>query len=389
MYAPTGGTTITVHYLTFDGNRMNTTPCAANPVAGNADLDLSNVHVATVQYVNFIRAPFNSLYLGGDGVSGAASTVSYSNFGSGFNNPSRVGYSNLTGPQTASRNNAITLEGPSTGVWHNSINYAGGVAVQDYSGSFHYIVDNNINENHYEDADGIPGGQIYFSGGNAATSYTSVANNVVNGNYWSTANAQQANPSQPNYTLCAPGYNAGWPSGSYPYGIEVSGSGHVFYNNAVIQNLGFGMFLRPWNSSQPLQNITISGYDPFCPTYCQNVPNVAHYIDSNGGCYSLYNCFPSSIYGVAGEVAGININTSAAGGSGPPGTVSGITLDHVRVRNSGRWGASFSGASGIGFTDSQNGGVNYACFSGNVAGALNTGTSGNSSGFLSFTNLCP
>jgi hypothetical protein len=74
------GLNTSIEYLTFDGNRQNISLCSATDQGGVADLDLWDAGVATVQYVNFISAPWRTLNLRTNSSSGA-STISYSNFG--------------------------------------------------------------------------------------------------------------------------------------------------------------------------------------------------------------------------------------------------------------------------------------------------------------------
>ena len=354
-----GGITVTIHWLTFDGNRQNTTPCATSNPTG-VDLNLSSVGNVTVQDVSFIDAPWDSLYLGGN-----ASTVSYSNFGQGFVRPDR-GYSR-TGPQTAARWNSVFLLSDNSGAWVNNIANSGVTAVTVYSGTTEYVVGNIVLRNRYEQPDGVSGGQIYVIYG--GPTYASIANNLINGDYWHTTGKDPSNTD----ILCYPGG-----SGLYPFGVEGFGIGHHYFNNSIIQNLGYGMLLRASDTSGgTLDSNTISGYDPFCTEGCTYVP---HYIDSNAGCWEINQCFGVG-YPASMGVAGLNINNSG-------GTASNITLDHVRVSNSGRFGVSIYNVSGgPGFTDSQNGGFNYACIYNNTGGDLIT--SGSAAGYMSFTNSCP
>ena len=384
MHIDGGGLTVTIQWLTIDGNRNGTNPCVTNFYDPIADLDLSSAGVATVQHVNFISATHNSLFLS-TLTSGQASTVAYSNFGQGF---SQQGISR-TGPQTASRASAIVFNsGDNTGAWYNNIAYAGSSAIMEYGGTggggaFRYIIGNNINSNTYEQPDGVPGGQIYIQGGNV--SYTSVADNVINGDYWDTSYAQQSNPPSPHYTLCTPGDRGGF-THTYPYGIEASASGDRYFNNSIIQNNGFGIILRPWNNGDTLNGVTISGYDPFCPSYCTYVPQ---YISNNAGCWTSF-CFSPPTWSPAIGVAGINVNNSAGNITGN-GYVTNFVLDHVRSTNNYRFGISLDHVSGTGYEDSAQSPATsypYACITGNGTN-VNSGTSGNSLMNSTYTNICP
>lgn len=361
----------TVTYLTFDGNRQNVNLCSpSNSAIG--DLDLWDAGIATVQYVDFIDAPWKALQLGGSlGNTSRASTVSYSNFGQGF---SAHGITR-TAQQSASRWEGVILQGPYAGVWSNNIAYTGLEAVQIYSGTDRYVVDNVVNVGKYEQPDGVSGGVIYIAGNNVF--YASIANNVLNGNYWSTSNAQDTNPSGANYTLCLPH------PGLWTFGIETSGNGHRYYNNSIIQNLGYGIILRPWNSSSTLNNNIISGWDPFCTGSCTFVP---HYVQNNGGCWTLYSCYGSG-WPSAYRMAGISVSTQTASGGPGTGTVSNLTLDHVRSVSNSRHGVSFDSVTGTpGFIDSVNG-YNYACIENN--GSVNLVSTNSSSPYNAYTNLCP
>jgi hypothetical protein len=389
MDLASSGLSPTVEWITFDGNRngISSLTCVPSPTFENpiADLALQDAGAAKVQYVNFISAPYWSLFLGSSG--SGSSTVSYSNFGQGF---SAHGISR-TGPQSASRNAAIQFYGGSgTGAWFNNIAYAGEAAVSEYGGTggggtLQYIIGNSINSNRYEEPDGVPGGQIYIQGG---VTYTSVADNVINGNYWITSMAQQSNPSEANYTLCAPGTNSDFPDGAFPYGIEGSATGDRYFNNSIIQNLGFGILLRPWNNGSNLDSVEISGYDPFCPEYCTYSPQ---YIENNTGCSTVANCFTTSGgWPVSMGVAGINVNNTAANQSGT-GTVTHLVLDHVRSTSNNKFGISLDHVSGTGYEDTNYSPATsypYACIESNGTN-VNTGTSGNSLTNANYTNICP
>ncbi len=362
---------VTVKYLTFDGNRQAVDLCSTSNLS-IADLDLWNAGLATVQNVDFIDAPWTSLNLGGSlGSSTQASTVSYSSFGQGF---SAQGISR-TAQQSASRWEGVKVQGPYTGVWSNNIAYTGLVAVELWKGSYQYVVDNVVNVGKYEEPDGVPGGVIYIPGTNPV-SYASIADNVLNGNYWDTTNAQDTNPSAPNYTLCLPSPRL------WSFGIETSGNGHRYFNNSVIQNLGFGILLRPWDSNSSLNDNVISGWDPFCTGSCQFVP---HYVENNGGCWTLYGCYGSG-WPSAYRMSGISVITQGAGGSGT-GTVSNLTLDHVRSVVNSRYGVSLDGVTGgPGFIDSVNG-YDYACIENN--GSTNLVSTNSATPYNSYTNSCP
>ncbi len=146
---------LTIRSATFDGNRQlnsGTVPLCSSS-GGPADLDLWDAGIATVQYINFISAPWDALHIGGSQASGVnASTVSYSNFGQGFSSMSR------TAPQTATRWFGILAQGNSTGIYYNNIAYVGLAAIDLYSGFGQYVIGNQMNSNRYEQPDGISGG---------------------------------------------------------------------------------------------------------------------------------------------------------------------------------------------------------------------------------------
>jgi hypothetical protein len=249
-------------------------------------------------------------------------------------------------------------------------------AVQLYQGTGQYVVGNVIQNSMYEHPDGVSGGQIYI-GGPGASTYASIANNYINGNYWDTTGKNTGNTD----ILCNPG------TGLFTFGIEASGTGHRYYNNTVIQNMGWGIFLRPWDTSaaETLSSNIVSGYDPFCTGGCTFVP---HYVENNGGCWTLYNCYAGGFWPAQYGMAGINADNYVAGGGSGTGTISNLTLDHVRSRNNARFGVFIYGATGgPGFTDSANSSINYACITGN--GAANLSSTNSASGYNSYTNLCP
>lgn len=168
------------------------------------------------------------------------------------------------------------------------------------------------------------------------------------------------------------------------YGIEAFGVGHRFFNNQIQNNLGWGILLRARldsGAAASLDSTIVSGYDPFCaagyPLGCTFVP---HYITNNAGCWT-YGCYGS---GWPADMAVAGLTIDGTGGS----SSNNITLDHVRVTNSGRYGLSLTNLTGgPGFTDSQNSGYNYACVTGNSGGDLHT--SNVASDYTFYTNLCP
>lgn len=356
--------TVTINWLTFDGNRQAVAVCDIDRSV--ADVELFNAGLATVQNVNFISAPWRALHLGGSlGSSTQASSVSLSNFGQGFNSQGIT----RSAPKTATRWFGIIFQGYGTGVWHNNIAYVGLAAVHPFSGDRQYIVGNQFQKNRYEQPDGISGGQIWIA--DQATNL-SVADNLINGDFWTTTGKNTGNTD----ILCTPN------TGLYTLGIEGSGDGHRYYNNAIIQNTGWGILLRPWSSTSTLNSNVISGYDPFCTGSCVFVPK---YIENNAGCWSLYGCYGSG-WPTSMGVAGVNVNNTVAGPGSGIGSVANLTLDHVRSRNNGRYGVSLYNVTGTpGFIDSVNG-SNYACITGNPT---NLTSSGSSSGYNSYTNLCP
>ena len=366
------GLTVTIKYLTFDGNRQNISLCSTSDLAV-ADLDLWNAGLATIQYVDFIDAPWRTLQFGGSlANSSQASTVSYSNFGQGFN---AHGISR-TAPETAGRWTGVIIQGLYSGVWSNNFAYDGLAAIQVYTGTDQYIVGNTVNEARYEQPDGVSGGVIYIGSGpsGGAPSYTTIADNVLNGNYWTTTGHNTSNTD----ILCNPA------TGLYSLGIEASGNGHRYYNNSIIQHMAWGILLRPWDSSSTLNSNIISGWDPFCTGSCQFVPQ---YVENNGGCWTLYSCYNTPTWPAALRMAGINVNTQPASGSGGTGTVSNLTLDHVRSVTNSRYGVSLDSVTGTpGFIDSVNGG-NKACIQNN--GSSNLVATNDATPYQSFTLLCP
>jgi hypothetical protein len=370
-----GAISVTVEWLTFDGNRPNTVLCYDQANGGVIELSMSLVGVATVQNVNFVRAKMDSLWLGGSlQGSGYASTVTYSNFGQGLIN-SNNGYS-LNGPQSAARYNDAVLYTDETGAWYNHIAYSGSAAINVWQGYLMYVIANDIFSSRYE-LGGVSGGLVYI---NDQATYASVANNLIDGNNWDASTAQQSNPSGANYTLCAPN-NV---NDNHNTGIEAFGLGHHYYNNQIQYNLGYGMLLRDTAGSthHSMDNTFVSGYDPFCAAnYPPGCTYVAHYLYHNAtcgtNCYSAGLGFPASMY-----VANLVINGENAT------SANNITLDHIRSEYSGRYGVNLHSLTGTpGFTDSQNGGTNYACMSNNTGGDLTTGSV--DSGYASFTNSCP
>src|SRR5208283_103779 len=176
----------TIEYLTFDGNRwafgappssgFSTAPnlsCLQGNFCGN-DLDLTQAVIATVWYVNFIRAPDSALGLGGSGDTPTVSTVDYSTFGftpstgvSGectYTNP----VTNATTPTAcATRTTSITLMGYS-GAYYNTVQYSGTAAItMENTGTpvvdvYEMAYGNTLTQNRYELSDGNPtGGQLY------------------------------------------------------------------------------------------------------------------------------------------------------------------------------------------------------------------------------------
>ncbi|MBX9600272.1 MAG: hypothetical protein K2X35_04680 [Bryobacteraceae bacterium] len=179
---------------------------------------------------------------------------------------------------TAARYTAIVLFGTYTGAWSNNIAYSGTAAVNSFQGFGHYIVGNQILQNRYEIFDGTGQGQIYLSGG---ASTVSVAGNVINGNYWRT-NGQPVNG-------CSTQNNVQ----PYPMGIEAFGTGHRFYNNWILQHLGWGILVRQSSG------VLVSTDNPWVPG------SPRQYIENNGGCVSLgcYLGFPQAL-----AMAQINVN---------------------------------------------------------------------------------
>ena len=278
---------------------MNTRNTAGDT---EADLDLSTAGWATVEYVYFINAPWDALWLGGGASSispSAASTVSYSTFGGGF---SSHGYSE-TAEQTATLYTGVFMFNDYTGAYYNSINFAGTAAINMFTGSTQLVYGNSINSNRYEQPGGVSGGQVYV---NYQTTYATVGNNTINGDYWYTNMAQDRNPANPHYVRCLPG------TGFWPFGIEGFGTGSRYYNNQIEQNIGFGMLLRAWGAGYTLDSAIISGYDPFCTSGC-----TPQYVTNNGGCWSLsgkcYYTGSGSGWPASMVIAGISVNNALGG----------------------------------------------------------------------------
>jgi hypothetical protein len=145
-------------------------------------------------------------------------------------------------------------------------------------------------------ADGVIGGQLFVAD---QTTSNLVADNTVDGNSWTTGVGTSVNGCPVN------GYLA-------TTGIEGSGPYTQYDNNLVEYNFAWGVLLRPWSSTEPLNYNTISSVDPYdtYPTY---------YIAGNGFCT---NCGYSNL-------AGISVNTSYAGGSSGTGTAENLTLDSI------------------------------------------------------------
>ncbi len=151
MEIDSGNLTVTVQWLTIDGNRNNVALCDTTDHSV-ADLDLFPAGKATVQFISLIRAPWRGIALGGS--LGQGSSLSYSSIGQGFNAHGL----NLSAPKTATRWTGIIFGGDYTGVWHNNIAYVGLAAIHDYAGNYQYIVGNQMHGNRYEQPDGVSGG---------------------------------------------------------------------------------------------------------------------------------------------------------------------------------------------------------------------------------------
>jgi hypothetical protein len=302
--AETGSTGVALQWITIDGNRYANGYNCLNPNSAVIDVDFSSMAGnGVVQYVDFIRSAGTALYIGG-----SSTTVSYSYFGYGY---SGNGLS-VSAQQSAARSTniaignsyAIAVNGePSTwadnsGAWFNTVQYAGtaGVAVQYSQNS--YVVGNYLFQNRYEMADGVIGGQLFVAD---QTTSNLVADNTVDGNEWTTGSGTTVND-------CSVG------AGLAPTGIEGSGPYTQYDNNWVANNYAWGMLLRPWSATEPLNTITISSVDPY-DAYEEYI------IDTNGFCT---NCYFTNL-------AGISVNTSDANGDGYSGTVESLTLDSLYV----------------------------------------------------------
>jgi hypothetical protein len=372
------GVQVKIQWFTFDGNRTMTSSCTASLASSNlyADVQLHGSGLAFVENSAFIRAPYESLHLGASleyPVTAYASYVLDSDWGMGLVNSTR-NY-NLTPQQSANRVTGVWMFDDYTGAYYNHFMHQGTAAINSFSGNYQYIIGNFISRNRYEMVDGVWGGQLYITSAAA-----SIANNVINGDYWHTSLAQQSDPTQPNYTICAPGYNANAGTNVFPHGIEGSGDYNRYYNNEINQNLGYGMLL-----SGSLKNTIISGYDPFCTSTYRCTTFTPQYVEYNAGCWSFSpQCFPVNNFSALG---GITID-------GQTYTNHNIVLDHVRSQYNGRAAVAIqnvqTNTSGTGFVDSVGGG-NKACIGHETPYSWQdlTTTGTVSSAYTSFTLSCP
>jgi hypothetical protein len=331
-----GITYVDIDNLTFDGNRyagcssisvcgprvglgLNCLPATDNSIA---DLNAGAGGVVTIQYVDFINAPWIALILGG-----TASTLSYSNLGLGFRSE--------TAAETATRATGVFLMGQSSGVYYSNIYYAGGSAINLYQGTGQYVYGNTLIEDQYElsyagcQYSGCPpgGGQLFID---PATTGATVAANVIDGNYWRTL----ATPPPINGCPVAPNQTS--------LGIEAYGNGHRFLNNSIMRNMSSGITL---GGSSPTNNITISGLNSF------DANDTPRYIQDN-------------------HWGGIRFLGPKTCGNICSYTSSGVTLSHLRVVRNNAYGIYLESVSGTGFWESKSPSRhrNDVCMYGNVTG---------------------
>lgn len=247
-------TNVTISNLTFDGNRYGP-GLALNCLAGNndytdLDLDFGGLPQGsfTVQWVDFINGPGDSLHLSG------GSTVSVSNFGQGGYG---IGPSGSLGSETAiqaaNRSTAVWVDGSGGGASYNAVAFAGTAAIT-INGSAQAVLGNLLQQNRYELSDVNPDGSVNGGGQlvlNPGSSSAVVAGNVINGNYW---------PNVPGGTQLATNCYLGSGTANNS-GIEGYGAGHQLYNNEVEQNLGSGIVF-PGILNSGTEHILISSANP-------------------------------------------------------------------------------------------------------------------------------
>jgi len=348
---------LTIEYLTLDGNRWafgsppsggtqySTAPNISCLIqsTGYYELNLASATIATVWYVNFINDPVAGLILGGSTYTTsppAASTVDYSTFGS------------MDDSAQAARATAMMVEGTHSGAYYNHIYYAGTAGINLNGGNNQIAYGNTLYSNRYEMSDGGQGGDLFIAPGTYAAT---VAANVIDQNFW--------------FTDSSTGTVNGCPvpadEPQLPYPMEIYGYDNYFYNNEVDAGT-IGMTLG--QATGDTYNIYISGANPF------DGSDAPRYFNDNSWTALFF------------------LGTSYSNG------VSGVTLDQIRVCNTGYssdpstpyyysapfgiGGISFNYTSGTGFTTSVTFGSNYP-------GNIYSGSTYSFAGPPSSTGSCP
>jgi hypothetical protein len=295
-----------------------------------------------------MNAPDTALVLAGVG-----SSVSFSNFGSGGYGVGPDG--NLrteSAAETATRATAIWLDGGGSGAWYNRIQY-GGTAAINLVGSGQYAYGNSLFQNRYELSDvshdplvcgstGVPcvqqGGQLTVW---TTSSNASVPGNVIDGNNWPAEDGTLP----PSANGCPFGNGS-----AFNPGVEAYGTGHYFYNNEVVNNIGSGMQFAGASDTQT-KDITISSWNPW------DASDTARYIEQNHQA------------GIAflGPVTNSSFTKPAVG----------VTLDNVLVGDNSKQGIVLDSVTPDFVTNWNIGGqyvgfVNYGCLIGNTLGSAYT-----------------
>jgi hypothetical protein len=317
-------TNIRLENIKFDGNRYavtmsgGTLGCA--PVNDAlAEINFTGVGQVAVANINVIRSVSHSII-----IEGSYSSVTTSDFG----------WSSNSDPTLGARNTAIILRGQGSVASYNRVAYSGGAGISLES-TLQVAYGNTLYKNRYEMTDGVGGGQIYI---NATVNATAVAANTIDGGYWHRDSVYDSSKTTVNTCTAVSGHPLS--HSSYPHGIEGSGSQHQYYNNHILQNLGFGMLIRKQESgynSTPTTDTVISTENP----WVANQPRT--FVELNAGCTTLTTCFS----GVGFPVGGIVLATTT-------GPINDVNFNSVRVRNNAAPGIyldslGWTGASAAGF----------------------------------------
>jgi len=236
----------------------------------------------------------------------------------------------------------MSVKGYYSGAYYNNVYYAGTAGINLNNGTHQTAYGNYLYMNRYEMSDGSAGAAFYVD---FSASAASVASNTVDQNFWFTCTSGCNNKAT---TSTVNGCPAPASEPQFPGTMEVYGHDNYFYNNELRNSTNDAMGIGDGST----YNIYISGTNPFTST------DPAKYIH---------------------DIYWNSINFKAAGTSG----VSGVTLDQVRVCNTGYssapstpyyYGAPFGGigvnfdyTSGTGFT-------NGATMSGNISANVAVGT---------------